>query len=118
MTFMRAKIQTDQHHLKAFLSITGSKSVSNRLLIIQALTDDFSFLENCSNSKDTCVLTAALTNKSLTKDIGLAGTAMRFLTAFYTLQNSTIVLTGAARMKERPIADLVDALIELGADIS
>jgi len=118
MTFMRAKIQTDQHHLKAFLSITGSKSVSNRLLIIQALIDDFSFLENCSNSKDTCVLTAALTNKNLTKDVGLAGTAMRFLTAFYTIQNSAIVLTGAARMKERPIADLVDALIELGADIT
>lgn len=118
MTFMRAKIQTDQHHLNAFLSITGSKSVSNRLIIIQALIDDFSFLENCSNSKDTCVLTAALSNKSLTKDVGLAGTAMRFLTAFYTIQNSAIVLTGAARMKERPIADLVDALIELGADIT
>ena len=118
MTFMRAKIQTDQHHLNAFLSITGSKSVSNRLLIIQALIDDFSFLENCSNSKDTCVLTSALTNKNLTKDVGLAGTAMRFLTAFYTIQNSAIVLTGAARMKERPIADLVDALIELGADIT
>jgi len=71
MTFMRAKIQTDQHHLKAFLSITGSKSVSNRLLIIQALIDDFSFLENCSNSKDTCVLTAALRNKNLTKDVVL-----------------------------------------------
>lgn len=115
---MRARIQTDQHHLKAILSITGSKSVSNRLLIIQALIDDFSFLENCSNSEDTCVLTAALKNKNLTKDIGLAGTAMRFLTAFYTIQNSTIVLTGAARMKERPIADLVDALVELGADIT
>mgnify|MGYP006126404843 FL=1 len=118
MSSMRCKVQIDQKHIKGALRIPGSKSISNRLLIIQALQAVNVSLQNGSNSKDTLALQNALRSNSLVKDIGLAGTAMRFLTAFYAIQNTEIVLTGAARMKERPINDLVEALRVLGADIT
>lgn len=100
------------------LQITGSKSESNRLLLLQALFPDL-VIKNVSNSDDSQLMTKALASKSEVIDIHHAGTAMRFLTAFFATQDGrTIELTGSKRMKERPIKILVDALNQLGAKIS
>jgi 3-phosphoshikimate 1-carboxyvinyltransferase len=102
------------------LSITGSKSETNRLLLLQALYSNIQ-IENASNSDDSEVMIEALqqlTNNPTTIDVHHAGTAMRFLTAFFAIQeNKEVVITGSSRMKERPIKVLVDALQELGAEI-
>lgn len=98
--------------------ITGSKSESNRLLLLQALYPELQ-IENLSNSDDTSLMQKALGSSSRIKNIHHAGTAMRFLTAFYSVQNkSNIEITGSSRMQERPIEILVNALKMLGADIS
>lgn len=98
--------------------ITGSKSESNRLLLLQALYPELQ-IENVSNSDDSEVMQKALKSASNLIDISHAGTAMRFLTAFFSTQEGReITITGSARMKERPIQVLVDALNTLGADIS
>lgn len=100
------------------IQITGSKSESNRLLILQALLGKFN-IDNLSNSDDTNVLQKALgdTNEAIV-DIHHAGTAMRFLTAYFSVQEGRdVTLTGSSRMQERPIRILVDALKELDADI-
>ena len=100
------------------LTITGSKSESNRLLILQQLYSNLQ-IENLSNSKDTQVLQKALKTQGKTIDVGHAGTAMRFLTAYFSSFNGIdLILTGSKRMQERPIKILVDALNNLGADIS
>ncbi len=100
------------------ITITGSKSESNRLLLLKALYPEFS-LENVSNSDDSCLMTDALKSASNIVDIHHAGTAMRFLTAYFSIQEGReVTLTGSKRMKERPIQILVEALKELGADIS
>ena len=114
---MKVKIQTETKKLSGNLKLTGSKSISNRLLILQALSGKMSPLSNLSNSDDTTVMLNALSTKEGTIDIGIAGTAMRFLTAYLAIQDADFILTGASRMKERPIKDLVDALRSLGADI-
>ena len=99
------------------LSISGSKSESNRLLILKALYPGITIL-NISKSDDTNVLVKALSAKSSNVDIHHAGTAMRFLTAFFAIsKEKEITLTGSIRMQNRPIKILVDALISLGADI-
>jgi len=100
------------------IQITGSKSESNRLLLLQALYPQIS-IENLSNSDDSVLMQKALaTNKSIV-DIHHAGTAMRFLTAYLAVQKGKeVVITGSSRMKERPIKILVEALLTLGADIS
>lgn len=100
------------------IEITGSKSESNRLLLLQALFPEFN-LKNVSNSDDSNLMTKALNSEEAIVDIHHAGTAMRFLTAFFAVKEGReIVLTGSKRMKERPIKILVEALQELGADIS
>ncbi len=100
------------------ISITGSKSISNRLLILGKLFGDLK-IENLSNSQDTQLLQKALNEDSETVDIHHAGTAMRFLTSFYAIQEDRkTILTGSERMKQRPIKPLVDALRELGAEIN
>lgn len=99
--------------------IGGSKSESNRLLILNALFGQVLNLQNLSDSEDSQVLQKALASNSQEIDIHHAGTAMRFLTAFYAIQEGTEkTLTGSARMKERPIGILVEALRSLGAEIS
>ncbi len=106
------------------LNITGSKSETNRLLLLQALFPNIS-IENASNSDDSEVMTKALVpntqepvSNNQVIDIHHAGTAMRFLTAFFAIQeNRTVTLTGSPRMKERPIKILVEALRQLGAKI-
>lgn len=97
--------------------ITGSKSESNRLLLLQALYPDIS-IENLSNSDDSVLMQKALSSEDEVIDIHHAGTAMRFLTAYFSIQEGRqITLTGSTRMKERPIGILVEALKQLGADI-
>ncbi|MDX1327941.1 MAG: 3-phosphoshikimate 1-carboxyvinyltransferase, partial [Arenibacter sp.] len=103
--------------LKAKIKITGSKSESNRLLLLQALYPTIA-IENLSNSDDAEVMQKGLAIANGIVDIHHAGTAMRFLTAYFaTQENKEVVLTGSKRMTERPIKILVDALKELGAAI-
>ncbi|WCO02163.1 3-phosphoshikimate 1-carboxyvinyltransferase [Psychroserpens ponticola] len=98
--------------------ITGSKSESNRLLLLQALFPEIN-IKNLSNSDDTKVMQYALQTSEDHIDIHHAGTAMRFLTAYFaTQEHRKVVLTGSSRMKERPIKILVEALNTLGADIA
>lgn len=100
------------------IAITGSKSESNRLLLLQALYPSID-IANLSNSDDSQLMQKALKSSDRIIDIHHAGTAMRFLTAFYSTQkNREVELTGSKRMKERPIAILIDALRQIGADIS
>jgi 3-phosphoshikimate 1-carboxyvinyltransferase len=106
------------------IKITGSKSETNRLLLLQALYPNL-VLDNTSNSDDSEVMLKALQNFQLPTsnfqlvDVHHAGTAMRFLTAYFSIQEGKeVVLTGSSRMKERPIKILVEALNQLGADIS
>ena len=99
------------------LKISGSKSETNRLLILKALFSDFD-IKNISNSDDSKILEKALKSKEKIIDIHHAGTAMRFLTAYFSqLEGREVILTGSKRMQERPIKILVDSLISLGADI-
>lgn len=100
------------------ITISGSKSISNRLLILQHLFHNLS-IENLSNSQDTQLLQAALQSDEAVIDIHHAGTAMRFLTSYFAIQEGrSVVLTGSERMQNRPIGFLVEALRELGAEIS
>jgi 3-phosphoshikimate 1-carboxyvinyltransferase len=100
------------------LQITGSKSESNRLLLLQALFPEIKIL-NLSNSDDTVLMKKAIASEVEVVDIHHAGTAMRFLTSFFAVKpKREVVLTGSQRMKERPIGILVEALQTLGADIS
>ncbi|HAV53944.1 MAG TPA: 3-phosphoshikimate 1-carboxyvinyltransferase, partial [Aequorivita sp.] len=99
------------------INICGSKSESNRLLILQAQFPNIS-IENLSDSDDTAVLQKGLKISKGTVDVHHAGTAMRFLTAYFAATEGTeVLLTGSQRMQQRPIGILVDALKSLGADI-
>jgi 3-phosphoshikimate 1-carboxyvinyltransferase len=109
---------------KTKIAITGSKSETNRLLLLQALYSNIT-LENISNSDDSEVMISVLNDSKIKNqnlrlfDIHHAGTAMRFLTAYFAMQvGKEVILTGSSRMKERPIKILVDALRNLGAEIS
>ncbi|NRA94106.1 MAG: 3-phosphoshikimate 1-carboxyvinyltransferase [Psychroserpens sp.] len=114
---MQIRIQKSFINPSSSITITGSKSESNRLLMLQALYPNLK-LENLSNSDDTEVMQKALNSADSTIDIHHAGTAMRFLTAYFATQKGReTILTGSARMKERPIKILVDALNALGANI-
>ena len=96
----------------------ASKSISNRALIIHALGKGDCLPENLSDCDDTRVMVKALTEGGDTIDILAAGTAMRFLTAYFSITPGQRILTGTARMQQRPIQLLVDALRQLGADIA
>lgn len=107
----------DAIKIDTILSLTGSKSETNRLLILQALWPEIR-LGNLAECDDADVMIQALKNSDGPIDVGHAGTAMRFLTAYFAfLPGCSVVMTGSNRMKERPIGILVDALITLGADI-
>lgn len=98
--------------------ITGSKSESNRLLILRALFPELELL-NLSNSDDTHAMLRGLSSSDETIDIGHAGTTMRFLTSYFaTTPGTQKILTGSARMQERPIKILVDALRAIGSEIA
>ena len=101
---------------KIFMS--GSKSESNRVLILKYLFNRDIIIDNLSNSDDTKVLLKALENQTDIVDIHHAGTAMRFLTSLFAVTNKkNIILTGSDRMQQRPVGELVNSLKSLGADI-
>ena len=111
LSLFKGKIQ------KQNISIPGSKSETNRLLLLQAFFPNISF-QNASDSVDSEVMQSALMSNDTIKDVHHAGTAMRFLTAFYASKpHVSVVLKGSERMHQRPIAILVDALKSLGAEI-
>ena len=103
--------------LDTAVNLPPSKSVSNRALVIHALSHGDIMPQNLSECDDTEVMVRALSGNDPTVDIKAAGTSMRFLTAYYATTPGEHTLTGTARMKQRPIALLVDALRYLGADI-
>jgi 3-phosphoshikimate 1-carboxyvinyltransferase len=112
------KLYSPNKEIKGFISLPASKSLSNRLLIIRALSEEKFKIKNLSESKDTQVLIEALNNlDSQVIDIGATGTAMRFLTAFLSTVYGERILTGSERMKQRPIRALVNILRTLGAQI-
>ena len=119
---------------KGTIHLTGSKSECNRALIIEALSEGKVKVENISDAADTVTLQRVLSSESsvtgksqyapdtqhpalTTVNIGPAGTAMRFLAAYFSFQDEEVILTGSERMKQRPIGILVNALCELGAHI-
>jgi 3-phosphoshikimate 1-carboxyvinyltransferase len=109
--------------IQAKIALTGSKSESNRALILQALSQGLVSVENLSQAADTQTLLHILNTQLGTQnpkhiDVGPAGTAMRFLTALLATQPGEYSLTGSQRMKERPIGILVNALQKLGAHIN
>ncbi len=106
-----------KNQIKSSIQITGSKSESNRSLLLQALFPKIS-ISNLSNSDDAEVMQKGLKISNGEVDIHHAGTAMRFLTGYFASQEGKeIVLTGSQRMTERPVKVLVEALRGLGADI-
>ncbi|CAM3281986.1 3-phosphoshikimate 1-carboxyvinyltransferase [Aequorivita lipolytica] len=115
---MKANLKHGKFPLESVkINICGSKSESNRLLILQAQFPNIT-IDNLSESDDTAVLQKGLKVNNGIVDVHHAGTAMRFLTAYYSAKpNAEITLTGSQRMQERPIRILVDALKTLGADI-
>ena len=113
------------HHITApsqlnqTIKLPASKSISNRVLVIYALSGSKILPDNLSDCDDTEVIMAALQQNPYEIDIKAAGTAMRFMTAFLSVKDGEEhVLTGTERMRHRPIGILVDALRRLGADIS
>ena len=115
---MNIKLHHSSQVASGTLTITGSKSESNRLLVLQALFPQIE-IQNLSNSDDSKVTQEGLNSEDNIIDIYHAGTAMRFLTAYFaTRPDKEIVLTGSQRMQERPIKLLVEALNSLGADIT
>ncbi len=114
---MNLSLQLSEVNASSTISIAGSKSETNRLLLLQALYPNIKLL-NLSNSDDSDVMREAIQSSAPIIDIHHAGTAMRFLTAYFAMQEGReVILTGSNRMKERPIKILVEALQELGADI-
>lgn len=104
-------------HIKGKVALPASKSISNRVLILNALSDSCWEIQNLSDCEDTKSMLRVLQSDTNHFDIGHAGTAMRFLTAFLSRIVGVWDLTGSERMKERPIGVLVDALNQLGAHI-
>jgi 3-phosphoshikimate 1-carboxyvinyltransferase len=114
---MHYLISKKEKTIRGKIKLPSSKSISNRVLIINALSYNPFPASNLSDSDDTKVLFKALFSNKSTFDIGHAGTAMRFLTAFLSKIVGEWEITGSKRMQERPIKILVDALIQLGAQI-
>ncbi|MDR2285138.1 MAG: 3-phosphoshikimate 1-carboxyvinyltransferase [Sphingobacterium sp.] len=117
------KLTHSTRQISGTVQLTGSKSESNRALIIQAISAGKVKIKNLSHADDTVLLTNALKmahqdgDTSKTIDIGPAGTAMRFLTSYLNLLPGNFTLTGTKRMQQRPIGILVDALNSLGTTI-
>lgn len=111
------KISKPDKTLKGIITLDGSKSISNRVLIIKALSGQDFPIHHLSTSDDTQTLIRLLNSQDAVLDAGPAGTTFRFLTAYLALREGTQILTGSARMKQRPIGILVDCLRKLGAQI-
>lgn len=116
---MNLKLRKPSEIISGKIYLPGSKSISNRILIIKALSGLPFLIKNLSDSDDTKHLQEALdcySNSSVIQ-VGHAGTDMRFLTAFLSLKNGSYELMGSDRLQQRPIKDLVEVLQTLGADI-
>jgi len=114
---MRYHIKASKKTIFGKIDLPASKSISNRVMIINALNYSPYQIRNLSDSDDTKVMQHVLTSNTNKFDIGHAGTAMRFLTAYLSKIVGQWEITGSARMKQRPIGILVDALRKLGAKI-
>lgn len=114
MTFT---VQKDNLKLVGRINLSGSKSISNRALVIRALCKHHFPIERLANAKDTRLIEGLINHRGDVFDAGAAGTTFRFMTAFLAAKEGTQVLTGTERMKQRPIGVLVDALHHIGADI-
>ncbi len=99
------------------IHLPASKSISNRALLIQALSQNDISLENISTAADTVLMQSLLQNKSLRKNAGISGTVARFICAYLATQQSTFILDADERMRERPMKDLFLALESLGANM-
>jgi 3-phosphoshikimate 1-carboxyvinyltransferase len=97
--------------------LPSSKSISNRALILKALSGNQSVVSNLSNARDTQLMNALINSDAHTIDVMDAGTTMRFLTSYFSVKGNQKILTGTDRMKQRPIGLLVDALRKLGVEI-
>lgn len=103
--------------LRCDIKLPASKSISNRVLVIHALQGGDTEPQNLSDCDDTEVVMRALRDNPYEIDIKAAGTAMRFMTAYLSVTEGEHIITGTERMKHRPIKILVDALMDIGADI-
>lgn len=103
--------------ITASIQLPASKSISNRALILNALSNSIFPVENLSGSDDTQVMLKALESEDAIVNIGAAGTAMRFLTAYFSQRQGNRMITGSERMKNRPIRILAEALRQTGAKI-
>lgn len=114
---MKYSIRKANRSVVGEISLAGSKSISNRALIIRALCRDDFPIHHLANARDTVLLDGLLASEDQIRDAGAAGTTFRFMTAYLAMQEGTQILTGTERMKQRPIGVLVDALRQLGASI-
>ena len=112
------RVRATDKNIKGKIKLTGSKSIANRVLLIRALCGTHFEIENMSESDDSKTMSALLASSEYELDAHHAGTTFRFLTAYLASRGGENVLTGSDRMKQRPIGPLVDALNDLGADIS
>ncbi len=111
------KISKSDKKITGAIHLDGSKSISNRVLIIRALCGEKFPIRHLSTSKDTQLMEQLLESEEDILDAGAAGTTFRFMTAYLAMKKGTQILTGSQRMKQRPIGLLVDALRKLGAKI-
>lgn len=114
---MKYKVTAPRNHINTDIKLPASKSISNRALILKALSKSLFPIDNISESDDTRVMIEAFASSHNTIDIGAAGTSMRFLTAYLSRVPGEWVITGSERMQQRPINTLVEALNTLGAHI-
>jgi len=114
---MEYRITAPKESIYESIQLPASKSISNRALILKALSNSTYQIENLSDSDDTRVMINALSSKSHLFDVGAAGTSMRFLTAYFSRIPGDWTITGSKRMQQRPINILVEALNSLGARI-
>lgn len=111
-------VRAAKKNIQGDITLSGSKSISNRVLIIRALCEEPFEISNLSDSDDTTTLARLLESSEVELDTHHAGTTYRFLTAYLAVNEGDRVLTGSHRMLERPVGPLVDALRQLGAEIS
>jgi 3-phosphoshikimate 1-carboxyvinyltransferase len=116
---MNYRIFPPKEMIETEVALPLSKSLSNRALIMNALTLGAPALTQVAQCDDTDVMVKALANRDATEiNIGAAGTAMRFLTAYYAaIPGRTVVIDGSERMRQRPIGPLVEALRSIGASV-
>jgi len=115
---MQTKIFTAQKLGEVSVVLPASKSISNRALIVQALAGQSFELKNLSQAKDTIILQDLLSDDSWDKNVGMAGTAARFVCALLSTKETTFRVDGEERMRQRPMRDLLNALEKLGTSIN